>query len=179
MILFFFLSAAPCCAQSVAGVSFSPEMEINGTAATLRGKALLRWMMVVKAYAGAFYLKKGAASADALSDVERALVLHYFHAIPAGDLAAATAEMIRKNVGPDRFSAISSKIDQINALYRDVEPGDRYRATYRPGAGTTLSLNGTPLGTVSGYEFSRAYFSIWIGESPIDKEFRNKLLGTP
>jgi hypothetical protein len=49
--------------------------------------------------------------------------------------------------------------------------------TYIPGKGTTLSYNTIPLGTIEGIEFSKALFSIWIGENPIDEGFRDRLLG--
>jgi hypothetical protein len=164
-------------AESVAGVSFEPERREDGQVLTLRGTALLRWMLFAKAYAGAFYLAETADMADALGEAPRQLVLHYFHGIPATDLAEATEAMIRENLDPDQFTAMKPKIDKINALYRDVDPGDRYSATYIPGTGTTLSLNGEPLGTVAGKKFATAYFAIWIGEKPIDKKFRDKLLG--
>lgn len=49
--------------------------------------------------------------------------------------------------------------------------------TYIPESGTVLTYNSMPLGTIEGPEFARAVFSIWIGANPIDKGFRDKLLG--
>lgn len=39
-----------------------------------------------------------------------------------------------------------------------------------------LALNGKPLGTVQGNNFARAIFSVWLGEDPIDRGFRDTLL---
>ena len=161
----------------IEGVNFEDTAVINGRTATLRGTGLLRYMLFIKAYVGAFYLEKGISSSDALTDVPRRLVLHYFHAIPGEDFATATTEMIKKNVSYSRFRALQPEIAQLNALYKDVKPGDEYRATYIPGIGTELALNGTVLGVVPGAEYSAAFFSIWIGKNPIDKGFRNNLLG--
>ena len=47
------------------------------------------------------------------------------------------------------FQRLKPKIDEFNALYRDVKTGDRYALTYVPGKGTTLLWNGQPLGTVA------------------------------
>jgi hypothetical protein len=160
----------------IESVNFANSVLINGENATLRGTALLRYMIIIKAYVGAFYLKENVPPENALSDVERRLVLHYFHAIPAKDFAEATTEMIKKNVTIARFKALQPEIAQLNALYKDVKPGDEYTATYIPGTGTELALNGTVLGVVPGAEYSAAFFSIWIGKNPIDKGFRNKLL---
>ena len=161
----------------IEGVNFEDTAVISGKTATLRGTGLLRYMLFIKAYVGAFYLENGISSSDALTDVPRRLVLHYFHAIPGEDFATATTEMIKKNVSYSRFRALQPEIAQLNALYKDVKPGDEYRATYIPGIGTELALNGTVLGVVPGAEYSAAFFSIWIGKNPIDKGFRNNLLG--
>lgn len=41
-----------------------------------------------------------------------------------------------------------------------------------------LVLNGKPLGTVPGNDFASAIFSVWLGEDPIDRGFRDTLLAT-
>ncbi len=176
-LVFVFTLASPLHAAQIEGVNFEETAVISGKTATLRGTSLLRYMLLIKAYVGAFYLEKGVSSNDALTDVPRRLVLHYFHAIPAEDFATATTEMIKKNVSYSRFRALQPEIAQLNALYKDVNPGDEYRATYIPGIGTELALNGAVLGVVPGAEYSAAFFSIWIGKNPIDKGFRNNLLG--
>jgi hypothetical protein len=48
---------------------------------------------------------------------------------------------------------------------------------YLPGEGTMLSLNGERLGSIPGDDVVRAAFSIWLGANPIDKNFRDLLLG--
>jgi len=172
----FLLSATGLDGAQVNGVDFEEALLINGNRLTLRGASLLRYLVVIKAYAGAFYLEAGLPPDRALDDVARRLVLHYFHAIPAAGFAKATSAMIEKNVTPEQFARMAPGIDRMNALYRDVTPGDRYTATYLPGTGTELALNGQPLGTVPGADFARAFFAIWIGAHPIDKGFRNDLL---
>ena len=61
-------------------------------------------------------------------------------------------------------------------MYRDVEPGDRYRLTYEPGRGTTLSHNGQRLGTIEGADFAADYFGLWLGADPLSESFRDELL---
>ncbi len=161
----------------IEGVNFDNSVIINGKKATLRGVALLRYMIFIKAYVTAFYLNENFSKKDALGNVERRIVIHYFHSISADDFVEATTEMIEKNVSPDRFSVLQPQIRQLNDFYKDVEPGDEYTATYIPGIGTEMALNGNALGVVLGEEYSAAFFSIWIGKNPVDKGFRNQLLG--
>ena len=162
----------------IEGVVFDEAYVINGQQLTLRGYGLLKYLVFYKAYVGAFYLEESQGIDRALEDTGRRLVLHYFHPITSADFAKATIKMIQKNVSPDEYKKIIPQIEQINALYRDVTPGDQYAVTYIPGVGMELALNDQSLGTVSGQAFSRAYFSIWLGNQPVSKSFRQALLGS-
>lgn len=159
------------------GVYFKDEYQAGKRMLELRGYAVLNYMLVIKAYAGALYIEKNTASDTALNDVHRILELYYFHKISAEDFRESTSEMIKRNTTENEFMQLSEKLVTFNNLYKDVKPGDRYRAEYIPGRGTTLYLNGQPLGTVTGAGFSKAIFSIWLGRDPIDKKFRDELLG--
>jgi len=157
---------------------YAKQKKLDGHTLTLRGTGVLRYMVFIKAYKGAFYLQEGK-TADQATDQQsaRCLVLHYFQPIKAGDFARATREMIKKNVSSDRFSSLLPKIKEFNALYRDINPGDRYIAAYTPEKGTRLWFNDKLLGGVKGADFASAFFAIWIGENPIDETFRDRMLG--
>ena len=159
------------------GVYFNDEYTAGGKKLNIRGYAILNYMLVIKAYAGALYMENGTPSSSALGETPRILELYYFHKISAEDFRESTIEMIKRNTTDGEFGIISERLNRFNSFYRGVKPGDRYRAEYIPGRGTTLYLNGTPLGTIQGNDFSKAFFSIWIGRDPIDKKFRDRLLG--
>ncbi len=161
----------------VDGTAFSNTVTINQTRLHLQGTALLRYLYFIEAYTGALYLPETADSSRALDDIPRHLVLEYRVAISADDFAKATEKKIKDSVSESVFQRLVPKIAALNQLYKDVVPKDRYALTYIPGKGTMLSLNGTSLGAIEGAAFSRAVFSIWIGDNPIDKGFRDKLLG--
>jgi hypothetical protein len=161
----------------VDGTAFSNTVTVNRTRLHLQGAALLRYLYFIEAYTGSLYLPETADGSRALEDIPRHLVLEYRVAISADDFAEATEKKIRDSVSDAVFQRLMPNIAALNRLYKDVVPKDRYALTYIPGAGTILTLNGTPLGTIEGAEFSRAVFSIWIGENPIDKGFRDRLLG--
>ena len=157
---------------------FDGQKTIDGYALTLRGTGILRYMVFIKAYEGAFYLQEGKTADQALDErAARCLVLHYFHPLKAGDFAEATTEMIKKNVSPDRFASLLPKIEKFNTFYRDITAGDRYTAAYIPESGTRLWLNNDLLGRVEGTDFASTFFAIWIGENPIDRDFRDRMRG--
>ena len=164
-------------AAQIDGVDFKDIYSSTSGSLNLRGLSILNYMVVIKAYAGALYLKPSTSSDQALSAAPRIIELYYFHKISADDFRESTIEMIKKNTDSAEFRRIENQLNTFNTFYRDVVPGDRYRAEYTPENGTTLYLNGRAMGTIKGDEFSRAFFSIWIGKNPIDKKFRDRLLG--
>ena len=178
LILILTASAAPVGAAAVIeGIAFQETYRAGATELQLKGTGLLRYMIFIKAYVGAFYMLPGETPQNALGATPRRLELEYFHAIAAADFAEATTQKINDNVSPESMALLEGRLETFNAMYRDVRPGDRYALTYLPGRGTELSLNGQSLGRIPGDDFATAVFAIWLGQSPIDKTFRDHLLG--
>jgi len=169
------VSAAPQ-AATVEGVTFSREVRAGDSTLALRGYGLLRYMVFIKAYVAAFYLPESIRPEDALGNVPKHLEIEYFHDINAQDFVKATTSSISSNLSLMTFQRLKPKIDEFNALYRDVKAGDRYALTYVPGKGTTLSWNNTPLGTVASDEFAVGLFGIWLGPNPLDTDLKRLLL---
>lgn len=178
LVLLLLLTVPPAANGAVIeGIAFDKTYRIADTELHLRGYGLLRYLVFIKAYVGAFYMLPGETAAQALGQTPRRLELEYFHAIAAEEFAEATRQKIADNVSPDTQAAIAERLERFNGFYRDVKPGDRYALTYLPGHGTELALNGEVLGRIAGDDFAAAVFAIWLGPDPIDTEFRDTLLG--
>lgn len=169
--------STPVSAAEIDGTVFEDDHHYKDVQMTLKGTAMLRYMRFIKAYTGALYLQEDTVSHDALNDLPKRLVLEYRYAIAAEDFADATTEIIKRNVDETMFRRLESRIQELNDMYRNVKPNDRYSIIYIPGHGTELALNDVPLGVIPGADFARAVFSIWIGDTPINESFRNRLLG--
>lgn len=160
----------------IEGVRFPEQLQMGEAQLQLRGTGLLRYRSVFKAYVAALYLGEGAQTDDVLGDVPRRLEIEYFWAIPADRFVQATVEGISRNVDAETLEDLQPRIARFNALYEDIEPGDRYSLTYLPGRGTELGLNGQPKGVVAGADFASALFSIWLGPNPLNDTLRRQLL---
>jgi hypothetical protein len=171
------VSIAGASTIQIDNVRFDMKINADNQQLRLQGAALLRVMMFVKAYAGALYLPEFAPPEKALDPIAKHLVLEYYHPIASEDFAKATRTKILENVDAVEAERLNSRIEDLAALYRDVQPGDRYGLTYVPGEGTRLSLNDEVLGSIPGDDFARAVFSIWLGANPIDNAFKDRLLG--
>jgi hypothetical protein len=164
-------------AAELEGVDFADQVRAGDVTMRLSCVGLLRYNLFIKAYVAALYLGDGAsADGDALGDVPKRLELSYFWSISGADFGKAGDQILARNVDAQTLRALRPRLDRINALYRDVKPGDRYSLTYVPGSGTELALNGTRLGVIDGADFAAAYFRIWLGDTPIDTRLRDQLL---
>jgi hypothetical protein len=175
-----FLSEQSARAAEIEGVGFAESMSVGASELRLHGTGLLRYRVFFKGYVAALYLGEAfgeeATPRAVLADVPRRLEIEYFWAIPADKFAEATVEGIARGTDPETFDRLRSRIDRINQLYEDVEPGDRYALTYVPGVGTELALNDRRLGVLEGADFSAALFAIWVGDEPLDESLRRQLL---
>jgi hypothetical protein len=167
---------APVSAKEIEGVPFASSFQAGGTKLVLNCVGLLRYMVFIKGYVAGLYLGEGVSADNVLSDVPKRLEINYFHAINGKDFGRAGDQIMAQNVDPAELARLRPRIDRLNALYVDVQPGDRYSLTYVPGVGTQLALNGQPRGTIEGADFAAAVFSIWLGPKPIDASLKSQLL---
>jgi len=163
-------------AAEIEGVTFRNRFEANGTDLTLRGTGLFRYLKFIKAYVGALYMLETVPSRDVLTDTPKRLEVEYFYGIKGEDFGPATNKVMAQNVDAETLERLRPKIDYHNALYKDVQPGDRYSLTYIPGKGTELALNDKPLGIIEGADFAAAVFAMWLGEKPMNEAFKKQLL---
>jgi len=165
-------------AAEIKGVRFEDRVVIDGVELNLNGLAVLKWAMLFDVYAGGFYLPVGIPGAQWTSDVPKKLELSYFRKIKARGFADASDKLLRENLAPSAYLALAERLKTFYAFFRDVSPGDRYSINYTPERGTELRLNDQAIGRVTGHDFAVAYFGIWLGDNPINKKFRDTLLGT-
>lgn len=163
-------------ALTVENTTFAASITIGEKPVSLRGAALLRWLKLVKVYVAALYLPERTKPSEALSDIPKRLEISYLVAIKGADFGPAAETILARNVSGAELKRLRSRIDRLNAAYRDIKPGDRYALTYQPGKGTELSFNGEPLVTIEGADFAAAYFSLWLGSKPLDDNLKTALL---
>ena len=166
-------------AADIEGVHFAGQYQRDDVTLALHCVGLLRYKVLFKGYVAGLYLGAGVAGAGALADVPKRIELSYFWSIKGSDFGPAGDEVLARNVDSDTLVRLRPRLEQINALYETVNPGDRYALTYLPGLGTELALNGRRKGIIPGADFAAAYFRIWLGAQPIDPALRDQLLACP
>ena len=171
-------AASDAYAAEIEGVTFVDTLEVAETPFELWNVGLLRWKFFFKGYVAALYLAPGEKPESLWTDAPKRLELHYFYSIGGEKFGGAADELLSRWMSPEEIAPLRERLDTLHALYRDVEPGDRYALTYVPGRGMELTLNEESLGVIEGDDFARTYFAIWLGKVPLDEPLRDQLLAT-
>lgn len=65
---------------------------------------------------------------------------------------------------------------EMQRVFPDVKAGDRLTGIHQPGVGAAFLHNNQPVGTIQDTEFSRLFFSIWLGPETSEPNMRRQLL---
>lgn len=136
--------------------------------AKLQGSGRLTWWGL-HVYDAAFY--RGAN----INSPEFALDLHYQKSFSGHSIANRTIDEMKKLGVPDAQAQSWGK--QLATFLPNVEPGQNITAIYIPRQGTTFYFDGKPLAQISGADFSKAFFGIWLDPKTSAPKLREQLLG--
>jgi len=151
-----------------------PELHLNG--ASLRELYLL-----IETYVGALYLEQPSKDANAILDSEthKRMVFHVMmKKVGARRIANALQEALVLNVTKEQHNALRKDIELMLSFFEGrLHRGEESHFDYLPGIGTRVTINNVEKGIIPGKDFYRALLSIWIGENPVGRTFKNEILG--
>jgi hypothetical protein len=165
-------------AATVAGVNIEDRVTVNNQQLVLNGAAL-RKKFVVKVYVGALYLaaKNSNATSILAADSPRRMVLHFIYDVDKGKMADAWTEGLADNT-PNASAEVKTAFKTLSSWMEDMKEGQRIVATYLPGIGTTVEVNGKSKGTLGGKAVADAILNTWIGRKPgPGADFKKGVLG--
>ncbi len=180
LIFFCLLFALPAAALEIAGVAVPESIHAdNGATMTLNG-AGIRSKFVFDVYIAQLYLEYPAAEAKEVISAEghKRMVMHFLHdKVEKEKLIAGWNEGFSGNNTPEQLKALQGRIDQFNAMFGDAKKGEVIVLDYTPGSGTKVNIAGVEKGLIPGKDFNDAMLAIWLGEKPVTKDLKAKLLG--
>ncbi len=173
MILSGSLTTSVSASQSfeLEGASFPIRQVTESGAFDLQGAGILTWGIWFDVYAAAYY-------ADQMKPQNQRLVIHYFVPVEAQQIKSAAEKHLLKQRGNDYFASIKPTLDHLHAAMHDVEKGDSYAITLHAEQELILELNGEVILRLPEPELGRAYLDLWLGDDPLDKGLKQRLLGT-
>lgn len=155
-------------------LSLAPVGYANTDELRLHGQGTLRWLGL-KIYDAQLFAP-AQFSAERTFERPFALELTYARNFSGQSIAERSLEEIKK-LGIGDATRHGRWLAQMQAIFPNVSSGDRLRGVHQPGQGVLFYKNGQRIGAIDDQDFSRAFFSIWLGPKTAEPLLRDKLLG--
>ena len=177
-------AAAAAWAQplEVEGVKLDATAQMGPATLQLNG-AGLRTKVFFKVYVAGLYVPQKANSAAQLLAQKgpRRVSITMLRDVDAESFAKALNDGLRDNHTEAQFAAMKSQIEALNANLKAVgeaKKGDVIHFEYVPDAGTRVTVNSAPRGSViAGEDFFASVLRIWLGEKPVDATLKKGMVG--
>ncbi len=161
--------------EVVPATATHPELKLNGA-------ALRELYLLVKSYVGALYLENPSSSAEEIladNTTHKRMVFHVLmKKVGARRIASALQEALIVNISEAEHRELHDEIEQMLSYYDGkLHRGEESVFDFIPGKGTVVTVKGVEKGVIKGDLFFRALLSVWIGENPVNRDFKNDILG--
>ncbi len=177
LFVVFFL-AAPAFAADVGGVKLPDKVQVNGQDLTFNGGGV-RTSMGFDVYVVALYLKQKSADAAAIvaadEPVDVKIEITSFM-VTQDNMSGGFMEAFKQTATGD-IAPLKAKIDTFVGTFKGLREHDVYDFAYVPGKGVEVSVNGKASSVIEGMDFKKALYGIWLGEKPVQKDLKVKMLG--
>lgn len=163
--------------KCISGFCFPLVRSNESNTLVLRGAEKFRYY-IFNVYVAGFYSENEISSLKEVFKIpgDKLLVLYYMRSIPKEDFISSSEKSLKEN--PD-FNPDDIR-DELNALYEayeDMNEGDSYSLFFKEKeSNTCLFKNDVQKVCIKGKHFAEAYFSIWLSENSLDKNFSRKLV---
>lgn len=175
-----FLVAICLCLVVISTVSadLGPQIQIGERVLHLNGSGV-RTKSFVQVYEGGLYLLKPSTDAQTVLAGDELMAVRIRVTsgfVSQASLVSSLKEgLAQANKGkPDALAAETAQLQQL--LQDEVKKGDTFDFVYEPTQGLYVLKNKKALGVIPGLEFKKAFFGIWLSDSPVDKNLRKALL---
>jgi len=160
----------------IGGRELPDNMKAGENELTING-AGLRKKVVIKVYAGALYLMEACKDAEKVIEADEPMAVKMHFIYKAVD-PSKLIEAWNTGFGKSDISNLQKEIETFNSYFtEDAVKEDVYDIIYVPEVGTSVYMNNELKGTITGLEFKKAVFSIWLGEETELPKLKKAMLG--
>jgi hypothetical protein len=174
-----FVWSLPAHAKEIAGVMVQETLRTqDGIVLQLNG-AGIRSKFFFDIYLAELYLEHPSNRADEVIETSgrKRLIMHFLHDEVGRDkLVAGWNEGFAANTTAGEVAVLRERIGQFNGMFVDVKKDDIVVLDYLPAEGTVVTFGKEKKGVIPGKDFNDALLRIWLGEKPVAKGLKEKLL---
>jgi hypothetical protein len=168
-------------AQTEVGeVTMPNTLEFNGENLMMNGGGIRKKAMFLSLYSGALYLPAKSKDANAIigADANQAIRLVITSSFVSSEAMSDAVEEGFDLSTDGKTKEIATEIEKFKSFFSaEIVEGDTFDITYQKGKGSVCYKNSKELGVISGMEFKKALFGIWLGDYPADNKLKKGLLG--
>lgn len=173
------MTAGTTGAAELSGVKFEETKEVGGKTLVLNGMGVREGTRFrVKGYIAGLYLEQKTGNSRGIlrSNGVKYLELKFVRNVNKHTVIEAWEEGFEKNAG-DSMPKIKDDVKKLKKWMDGVDAGESFSFAYIPGKGLEVKVKGKTKGVIPGEDFSRVFFSIWIGDYPVSAKLKSGLLG--
>jgi Chalcone isomerase-like len=174
-----FLCSLPAYAKEIAGVMVQETLQTeDGSTLHLNG-AGIRSKFFFDIYIAELYLEHPAGQVrEVIEDTgKKRVVMHFLYKkVEKEKLIEGWNEGFAGNCTAEQMAKLQERIDQFNSMFVDVTKGDIVELDFLPDEGTAVTIAGQKKGVIAGKDFNDGLLKIWLGDKPVNKGLKEKLL---
>ena len=134
----------------------------------------------MKVYEGSLYLESKSANAEKIINDNAPMAIRIdvtSEMVTADAMKKALSEGLEKSTN-NNTDPISNEIAQLALSFNSsVSSGDFYEFIYIPETGTHVLKNNELVELITGLDFKKAFFGIFLSNNPIQKNLKKAMLG--
>lgn len=162
------------------GFQFPGEIKIENEKLVLNGLAVRKATIFnIRVLAAALYLTDKSSDSESIlrSPNPKQIQIRFLKNLAAETISKIWTKQLMQNCLSD-CKLLQEKSDRLGNYLSDFKTRDLLVISFFKNHVVVLQNNGRNAIIESG-EFSKAFFSIWIGQNPLNKDLKNDLLSNP
>jgi len=173
------LSSLTANAKEIAGVMVQETLQTeNGTLLHLNG-AGIRSKFFFDIYIAELYMEHPSSRVNEVIQTsgDKRIVMHFLYdEVEKEKLVDGWNEGFGNNSKAEVVATLQDRIDTFNGMFDDVKKDDTIVLDFIQDQGTMVTIAEQEKGVIPGKDFNDALLRIWLGEKPVTKDLKEKLL---
>lgn len=165
--------------EEISGVTPPKSIEVSGQQLMFNG-AGLREKLFLDLYVGGLYLTNKSNDGKTVinADESMAITLDIVSGLITSEkMIDAVDDGFESSTGGNT-APLESQINTFKDAFKDeIVKGDHFVIAYIKGTGVEIHKNGKKIKSISGLDFKKALFGIWLGDEPADEDLMEGMLG--
>ena len=179
LTIYLFISIGLFSISTISASEPPQVIEFEGSTLVLNGKGT-RVIFFMKVYEGSLYLETKSSDADKIINDSSPMALRLdvtSEMVTADAMKKALRDGLEKSTN-NNTSPILNEIEQLSSSFNSaVTSGDFYEFIFIPEIGTHVLKNNELVELITGLEFKKAFFGVFLSNNPIQKNLKKAMLG--